>query len=319
MGGIGTLSPVDIREVWPREASDFTPWLAENADRLGEVLGMDLVHEQTEAKVGRYSADLVFREESTDRLVVVENLFRATDHDHLGKLITYAAGLEASYAVLLGPELRDEHRSALIWLNSASTSDFGFFGLVLEAWRIGESEPAPKLRVEVKPDDWSRSVRTGHGSELTGPQQAYQRFWGEFLPAFRGAHPGWTRTVRPSKSSWMSFPSARSDLLKHNAAFCRPAGGKYRLRVEVYIDSGDADVNKDTFEALHEKQQQIEEVVGEGLAWERLDGKRAPRIALYFPTEIRVADEQRWPDARAWLIQAMGKMRDAFSPVLREL
>ena len=94
MEGIGVLSPVDIRKVWPDEAKDFTPWLAENADLLGEALGMDVVHEQTEAGVGRYSADLVFREESTSRLVVVENMFGATDHDHLGKLITYAAGIE---------------------------------------------------------------------------------------------------------------------------------------------------------------------------------------------------------------------------------
>ena len=74
MDGIGALSTVDIREVWADEARDFTPWLAENADLLGEALGLDLVHEQTEAAVGRYSADLVFREESTDQLDVVENL-----------------------------------------------------------------------------------------------------------------------------------------------------------------------------------------------------------------------------------------------------
>lgn len=318
MDGIGTLSPVDIRKVWPREASDFTPWLAENASRLGEVLGMDLVHEHTEAKVGRYSADLVFREESSSRLVVVENMFGATDHDHLGKLITYAAGLEAGYAVLLAPELRDEHRSALFWLNSISTEDFGFFGIVLEAWRIGDSNPAPRLRVEVKPDDWSRSVRAAHSSGLTETQRAYQRFWGEFLPVFRDAHPGWTRAATPSKSSWMSFPSSRSGLLKYAAAFCRP-DGKYQLRAEAYIDGGGADTSKNTFDALHEKKQQIEAVVGEALDWTRLDHRRASRISLYFPDEIQIADEARWPEARTWLVQAMGQMRNAISPVLEGL
>ena len=318
MEGIGTLLPVDVRKVWPDEARDFTPWLAENSDLLGEALGMDLLHEQTEAKVGRYSADLVFREGSSDRLVVVENMFGATDHDHLGKLITYAAGLEAGYAVLLAPELRDEHHSALSWLNSISSVDFGFFGIVLETWRIGNSVPAPRLRVEVKPDDWSRSVRAAHSSGLTETQLAYQRFWGEFLPEFRSAHPGWTRAAKPSKDSWMSFPSSRSGLLKHNAAFCRPAG-KYRLRAEAYIDGGDADANKNTFDALHEKKQQIEHVVGEALDWGRLDGRRASRISLYFPTEIRISDEQLWPEARAWLVQPMGKMRSAFKPVLEEL
>ena len=318
MDGIGTLSPVDVRKVWPGEASDFTPWLAENADLLGEALGMDLVHEQTEAAVGRYSADLVFREESTSRPVVVENMFGATDHDHLGKLITYAAGLEAGYAVLLAPELRDEHRSALTWLNSISTDDFGFFGIVLEAWRIGDSIPAPRLRVEVKPDDWSRSVRAAHSSELTETQEAYQRFWGEFLPAFRDAYPGWTRAAKPSKDPWMMFTSSRSGLLKFNAQFRRPEG-KYRLRAEAYIDAGDADTNKNTFDRLHEKKQQIEQAVGEALDWERLDNVRKSSVSLSFPNEIRITDEHRWPEARSWLVQAMGKMRDAFNPVLEGL
>jgi len=279
---------------------------------------MDLLHQETEAAVGRYSADLVFREESTNRPVVVENMFGATDHDHLGKLITYSAGLDAGYAVLLAPELRDEHRSALNWLNSISTDEFGFFGVVLEVWRIGDSAPAPRLRVEVKPDNWSRGIRAVRSAAQTGTQQAYLRFWDEFLPAFRIAHPGWTRATAPSKSSWVSFPSSRSPLLRHNAAFCRP-DGKYRLRGEVYIDGGDADTNKNTFDGLHEKKQQIEQAVGEALDWDRLDHRRASRISLYFPDEIRITDEERWPDARTWLVQAMGKMRNAFNPILEEL
>ena len=84
----------------------------------GKLWAWDLRHEETEAAIGRYSADLVFREESTNRLVVVENLFGPSDHDRLGKLIVYAAGLETGYAVLLAPEFRDEHRAALDWLNS---------------------------------------------------------------------------------------------------------------------------------------------------------------------------------------------------------
>lgn len=316
MDGVGTLSPVDVREVWATEAGDFTPWLAENAELLGEALGMDLVHEQTEAAVGRYSADLVFREGSTDRVVVVENLFSPSDHDHLGKLIVYAAGLEAGYAVLLAPDFRDEHRAALDWLNSISAEDFGFFGIVLEAWRIGDSPPAPRLRVDVKPNNWSRSVQSARSAGLTEIQQARLRFWSEFLPAFKEAHPGWTRATAPRTEYWMTFPSARSGLAKYSAAFVAP---KRRLRVEVYIDTGDQKTTKRAFDALREKQRQIDQTMGEELDWDRLDERRASRISLYFPGEIRVADEERWPEARDWLIQAMGKMRGTFDPVLREM
>ena len=319
MGDLGTLSSVNVREVWAGESRDFTPWLAENADQLGEALGMDLIHEQTEAAVGRYSADLVFREVSTDRFVVVENMFDPTDHDHLGKLITYAAGLEASYAVLLSPEFREEHRSALSWLNSVSADDFGFFGVVLEAWRIGDSLPAPRLRVAVKPDNWGRSVRAARvNSELSERARTYQQFWGEFLPAFRIRYPDWTRATSPQKISWMGFPSSHSSLLKYKAAFCR-LDGRSRLRAEAYIDTENAETTKAAFDNLHLRKQQIEEAVDETLEWSRLDSKRASRVSLYFPEEIQVTDEERWPKALSWLVEAMGRMRDAFNPALQEL
>lgn len=138
---IATLVPVDVKDVWAGEATHFTPWLAEQADLLGGALGLDLEHEESEVAVGRYSADLVFRDTATSRVVVVENMFGATDHDHLGKLITYAAGLEAGYAVLLAEKFTEEHRSALNWLNRVSTEDFAFSAW---CWRRGAS--ATRLR-----------------------------------------------------------------------------------------------------------------------------------------------------------------------------
>ena len=78
---------------------------------------MDLELEGNEVPVGPFSADIVLRDANTGHLVVVDNLLETTDHDHLGKLITYAAGLEAHWAVLVVKAFRPEHRSALNWLN----------------------------------------------------------------------------------------------------------------------------------------------------------------------------------------------------------
>lgn len=321
MDSIAKLTPVPIRDIWSKEDKDFTPWLADHADLLSVALGMDLVHEGTEVSVGQYSADLVFREvseESREKLIVVENMFDTTDHDHVGKLITYAAGLKVGYAVLIAPKFRAEHRSALNWLNTISTDDFGFFGLVLEAWRIGGSSPAPWLRVDVQPDNWSRSVGASHNSSLTGTQQAYLRFWATFLPEFREAHPGWTNATTPSKGSWMAFSSSRSNLLRYVASFYWTT--KRGLRAEAYIDTKDEVTTKKVYDHLHDKKQHIEEAVGHELEWDRIDDKRASRVSLYFPDALRVTDsEERWPELRVWLIQAMGKMRSAFDPILQEL
>ena len=318
MRNIAKLYPVDIRKIWDNEPTDFTPWLAENADFLGQALGMDLRHEQTEVPVGKYRADLLFLDLGTDKRVVVENLFKETDHDHVGKLLTYAAGLDAACAVLVAPKFGEEHRSALTFLNSITKEDFGFFGVVLEAWQIGESLPAPHLRVEVEPDNWARSVRASYSSGLTETERLYQRFWDAFMQSFRDTYPGWSRASNPRKYSWMSFSSSKSSILRYTAAFCKPAGKDYGLRAEAYIDTRDATKNSEVFSRLLNQRERIEEAVGQKLEWDRIEGKRASRISLYFPRDMHVTQEGIWDEARAWLIEAMGKMRDGFNPVLDE-
>ena len=315
---IGDLVSVEIRHLWSNEARDFTPWLAENAALLGDALGMNLRHEATEAPVGRYLADLLFVEEDNGHRVVVENLFRDTDHDHVGKLITYVAGLEAAYGVLLAPRFLDEHRSALNYLNNISKDEYGFFGVVLEAWRIGDSLPAPQLRVDVKPDNWSRSVKAQQNTRMSKSELAYQRFWGTFLPEFHDAHPGWSKATVPNKGNWMNFRSSRSSLLTYGAVFCRTVDGP-ALRVEVYIDNLNLTISKATFDQLHTRKDGIENTLGAELEWDRLDAKRAARVSKYFPSTISVSDEDRWPEARKWLISELGNFRQAFDPILHEI
>ena len=171
---------------------------------------MDLQHEGTEVPVRRYSADLVFTEEGSNRRVVVENMFGPIDHDHLGKLLTYAAGLGAYCAVLIAEEFNDEFRTVLNHLNSISKDEFSFFGIALKAWRIGESIPAPQLHIEVMPDNWARTQKVVHDGHLSPRKQLYLRFWDEFLPAFRAAHRNWTRRTAPTRDNWMNLPSGLS-------------------------------------------------------------------------------------------------------------
>lgn len=115
MTDFGEIKAVDIRESWPNEARDFTPWLAENIDRLSNALGMDLEVTTCEADIGDFSLDLLAKDLGSGRPVVIENQFGATNHDHLGKVITYAAGVDAVAVIWLMESMRDEHRQALEW------------------------------------------------------------------------------------------------------------------------------------------------------------------------------------------------------------
>jgi len=308
---IGTLDRVAVQEVWPMEAGDFTPWLAKNVELLSEALGMDLQLEGQEIKVGRYIADLVLKEVSSGAVVVVENMYGQTDHDHIGKLITYAAGLGASYAVLLAENFRPEHRSALNWLNSISKRDCGFFGLGLETWRIADSNPAPRFRIDVQPDDWTKDIRIPES-----PREAlYRRFWTERQSDFRGDNRAWAGRGKPSKDPWMTFKSQKG--VQFVVAFCRP-GGIRSLRCEAYVDTGDKESTDELYKQLKFRSNEIEQAFDAPLEWSELQNRRASRISSYFPQSIGIEEEHQWPQARGWAVSTLGRLRSAMEPVLDE-
>ena len=314
---IDRLVPVPIREVWQDEARDLTPWLSENLDDLSEALGIDLELEGTEFRVGPFSADVVLRDTITKKRVVVENMMVHTDHDHIGKVITYAAGLEATHIVLVAESFRPEHLSALQWLNANTTDSVHFFGVVLKAWRIGDSRPAPQLDVVVEPDMWMREVRREATHDLSDKQLAYVDFWSKFLPEFHERYPGWSRANTPSKDNWMEFPAGRTDL-HYSVNFCRPEN-RPRFRIELYVDAPKEETASARFGELMNQRSAIEDGFGGPLNWEPLEGRRSCRIASYFPEDVDVVNRSRWTELRAWAIDDLGRLRDALKPYIDQL
>lgn len=169
MTAVHMLTPVPLRDVWPSEAQDFTPWLAEHPEVLADALRMDLELEGTGVVVGSFSADLVFKATGRGRRVVVESLLERPDVDHRSKLTKYPAGVQdTGYGVLIAGWLGPKHRSALTWLNSVTNTDSGFFGIELRAFRIENSPPAISLDVVVEPDDWAPTVRVSVAPSTVG-------------------------------------------------------------------------------------------------------------------------------------------------------
>lgn len=162
---LGTLKEIkELREVWPHEAHDFTPWLAKNIGILSETVGIDISIEETESSVGDFNVDIFATDADTGKKVIIENQLEETDHDHLGKLITYASGKAADLVIWLVRKARPEHRAAIEWLNNHTDEGVGFILCEIKVFRIGNSEPAPKFEIIEQPNNWVKEMRKTSGS-----------------------------------------------------------------------------------------------------------------------------------------------------------
>ena len=195
----GDLKDIDLREAWPHEANDFTPWLAENLHRLSQAIGVDLELEDTEVSVEGFSADILARIPSDGSMVVIENQLENTDHTHLGQVLTYLAGLEAQTVIWIAREFQGPHLSAVRWLNSHTVDPFAFFAVKVRAVRIGDAPAlvAPLFEVLERPNDWDRRVK---GAVNTGDKAARHQLNADFWNFYFECYPEDSQ-LRVSRSS----------------------------------------------------------------------------------------------------------------------
>ncbi len=307
---IGVIKSVDLRDVWIKEAYDFTPWLAVNIELLSDALGMDLELRSQEAAVGNFSLDLLAHDLGGDRTVIIENQLSVTDHDHLGKLMTYAAGYDADVAVWIASSFRDEHRQALDWMNQRTDSSTEFFGIVVEAWRIDDSRPACNLKIVSSPNSWQKSVPK-KSTSLGSRNQKYQQFFQILIDKLREI--GFTKARASMPQNWYSFSSGISGIT-YGTAF---ASGS-RIRAELVIDRGDKAINKTIFDSLEAKRTEIEGELGVTLTWERLDNRRSCRVAIYLPGDIEDEDLDV-EKVVAWNVTYLQSLKKVFNPRIQQL
>ena len=307
MTEFGELKNLPLRNIWPKEASDFTPWLAENINILGKALGIDLELQAKEAEVGDFSLDLLAKDVGSNRVVVIENQLASTDHDHLGKLLTYASGYDASVVVWLAEHIREEHRQALDWLNQRTDSETQFFGVVVEVIQIDDSKPAYNFKPVVFPNEWRKERGRSPASPISSKGKAYQEFFQLLIDELREKH-GFTKARRGQPQNWYSFSSGTQGFY-YDASFAQGD----RVRAGVYIDNGDREENKRLFDFLEEDRAAIETELDYELEWDRLDDKRASRISAYRDGYI-LTKESDLEEIRAWIIQRLLAIKKVLGP-----
>lgn len=300
---LGRLEQVPLREVWRHEASDFTQWLAlpENIDQLAEVIlgGGSLTVTDTEVNVGSYKADIL-AVDSEDRVVVIENQLEQTDHDHLGKILTYGAGKQAEVLVWIVKDAREEHENAVNWLNEHTDDTIHLFLIQIEAWRIGSSAAAPRFNIIAKPNDWLKAVKqstaSGSVSDLKLQQQA---FFEEVRELGIENAPHVKSWARPQPQHWYDV---RVGSGKGQISITVNSQKSY-VGVEFYVNA------KETYYELERHKPEIEEAVGVALDWQELPTKAASRI------QITRAGDFRDDEIRAVLREWAVKTADSFARV----
>ena len=277
----GQIHHIKIREKWPHEAIDFTPWLSENIHLLGDVLGLDLELKEREASIGDFSCDIHAVDLASNRQVVIENQLEQTDHSHLGQLLTYAAGLEAGVVVWIAKEIRDEHRAALEWLNRKTPPGLDFFAIVPEVFKIDDSRPCCILKIIVFPNEWRRDIVSSEEQDPNSRASRYKSFFQVIISDARSQGYKGARNALPK--NWIRFSSLSAQVGLY-VAFNR----SNKVKVEFYFESKNKEINKQRFDKLKEKQSEIDALTNNELIWERLDQNIGSRIAFYLDGSIEM-------------------------------
>jgi hypothetical protein len=293
---IGKLERVPLRQVWEHEAYDFTQWLQENIDVLNTALDLNLVNVDRERAAGSFSIDLVAEDEGGGT-VIIENQLEKSNHDHLGKLITYLTGMGAKAAIWIVSDPRPEHVAAVAWLNESSSA--AFYMVKVEAVRIGESPAAPLFTLIVGPSEETKDV--GQTKKEIAERYGIRKRWWTTLIERSAAVTKLHAHITPGEYSWIGASSGVRGL-NFNYVVTQD-----ECAAELYIDRGkDAEEeNKSIFDQLYMHKAEIEAAFGEALRWERLDQKRASRIGT--PKAVAAIDRQRGtglpcknPSSKTW-------------------
>ncbi|MBN1233295.1 MAG: DUF4268 domain-containing protein [Candidatus Coatesbacteria bacterium] len=254
---LSELKKRPLRDIWKDEGKDFTPWLAEeeNLDMLGEEIGIDINLIQTEKPLGAYKAD-IYAEDERSRKIVIENQLESTNHDHLGKLLVYASGLDAEIIIWIVKEFTDDHKNAVNWLNEHTDENISFFLIKIEVWQIEDSKPAPKFQIIVSPNEWAKSLKEAYRGDMTETENNRLSFWTEF------------REYIVKKDTKTSFSKPKPI---HYYTFNI---GKKNVNIDLVLrtkdralDCGLDTYDKPLFDFLEKKKHEIEEEIGEKLEW----------------------------------------------------
>jgi hypothetical protein len=307
---IGKFEQVNLRDVWSTEPL-LTRWLFDNLDILGDRLGLELSPIETEQPVGPFAADIL-AEDSAGRPVIIENQLEKTDHDHLGKLLTYLSNLEARVAIWISNNPRPEHTNAINYLNEVVPDDTAFYLVRLEAFRIGDSEPAPMFTVAAGP---SAEAKAGGKikKELAGIEPKRYDFFAQLLERSNTRTSLFANVSPVGYQNWLWAGAGKSGLAWTYVV------RKNDARVELYMYPGSTELAKAQFDHFRANREEIEAVFGEPLEWNYIEGRKQHYVRSEATKGGGLAEEDKWAELHDDMVERMIRLEKALKPHIATL
>lgn len=295
----------DLRDYWKNEASDFTPWLAkeENISLLSEAIGLDITVEERESNVGDFNVDIYASETETDRKIIIENQLEATNHDHLGKLITYASGKEANIIIWIVKEAREEHRAAIEWLNNHTDKEIGFFLCEIKIYKIENSKPAVKFEVIQRPNEWAKEVKN---NDLNPTEQLRYEYWTAYNDyAFKNTeYKKEFKEIAPSKRPHMGLRIGRANC--NIEVWQTRKDNSIKIELRIYD-------NSELFDELHDKKADIEKEAEIKFDWQKLPKNNEKICRIITQKSVEFDNKEKWNEQFDWIIDTVIKMKKTFT------
>ena len=298
---LGKLKNVNLREAWGHEALDFTPWLADNLEYLSNEIGIQLELEGQEVKVESFSADIIARDPQNDRRILIENQLEQTDHNHLGQILTYLAGLEAEVIIWVASSFREPHISAVKWLNENTVEPFAFFAVQVKAVQIDDSSIAPMFEIVAKPNSWDRKIKNkvrtvGEQSELSKWRFA---FWQKLIEMYPDQEN--YESLKSTSSRWRKVPNSNFVVSIYLA----------KKNVGIFIRGIRNADSDDVYKQLEPHQDILEKDLGSSIG----EGDKNRGVFFHQKSDGDLTNNINWEDKVNWLT----KMQDLYVSTLEEI
>jgi hypothetical protein len=287
MSQVDKITRIKIREAFPIEPRDFTPWLTENIDVVGDAIGIELTGAEREQSTGNFSVDIKAQTQSGD-VAVIENQYGKSDHDHLGKLITYLSSFDAKVAIWIVETPKQEHINAIAWLNEGE-NNCDFFLLRVEAIKIGDSPAAPLLSLISGPSAESKQIGRKR-QEDSENDKLRAEFWRQLLEKNKASRvKRFDSITARGKDAWIGASAGKTGLTYMYWI------NQNNCRIELRIDRGknSEQENLNILQNLKTSKAEIEEVFGSPLIWAELEGYRVCSIRIEFPGGYKSGDNDK--------------------------